>query len=140
MKALSDFDHWYAIYPRHVGKIAARRAYERAVKKHGASIEQLLAGAERYAQERRGQEPQFTKHPATWLSAGCWEDEAGHSSMALCESFAILPETPEWQSWRDHHERSGNSYSLTRMQTCKADGVPYIARTRLPMEATDACA
>jgi hypothetical protein len=29
----------------------------------------------RYAAERRGEDPRFTKHPATWLRKGCWSDE-----------------------------------------------------------------
>ena len=35
-----------------------------------------LAGAQRYAAERKDQDPKYTKHPATWLNGGCWEDEA----------------------------------------------------------------
>jgi hypothetical protein len=38
--------------------------------------EALIAGAQRYAVERREQDPKYTKHPATWLNAGCWQDEA----------------------------------------------------------------
>jgi len=34
-----------------------------------------IAGAQRYAVERQGQPPKYTKHPATWLNGGCWEDD-----------------------------------------------------------------
>lgn len=75
-----------------------------------------------------------------WMRRDAWRVIKGRSSKppTPAAGIPIMPETPEWQSWRDHHERSGNSYSLTCMQTCKADGVPYIARTRLPMETVDA--
>lgn len=29
----------------------------------------------RYAGERSGEDPTFTKHPSTWLNAGCWADQ-----------------------------------------------------------------
>ncbi|OKO71893.1 hypothetical protein AC630_31760 [Bradyrhizobium sp. AS23.2] len=35
----------------------------------------MLNGAMRYAAERTGQDPKFTKHPATWLNGECWKDE-----------------------------------------------------------------
>jgi hypothetical protein len=70
----AEFESWWSQYPRHVAKGAALKAYA-SPKKHGAAPEQLLAGAMRYAQERHGQDPKYTKHPATWLNGGCWDDE-----------------------------------------------------------------
>jgi hypothetical protein len=40
-----------------------------------ATPEELLAGAMRYAAERVGQDPKFTKNPATWLNKGSYADE-----------------------------------------------------------------
>jgi hypothetical protein len=34
----------------------------------------------RYAAERAGQPPKYTKHPATWLKGGCWADEPTNPS------------------------------------------------------------
>jgi hypothetical protein len=70
-----SFQEFWSVYPRRVAKESARRAFERALNA-GAAPETLIAGAKRYAIERAGQEPRYTKHPATWLNAGCWEDEA----------------------------------------------------------------
>lgn len=67
----ADFLDWYARYPRHEGKRNAAKAYERARKR--ATIEQLNAGAERYAADPN-RKPKFTKHPATWLNGDCWDD------------------------------------------------------------------
>jgi hypothetical protein len=66
------FEEFWRAYPRKVAKEAARRAFAAA----GVDPELLIAGAKRYANERAGEDPKFTKHPATWLNKGCWEDEA----------------------------------------------------------------
>src|SRR5258708_7455593 len=57
------FGRWYAQYPRKVGKAAARKASAKALQK--ATGEELLAGAMPYAAERDGQDPRYTRHPAT---------------------------------------------------------------------------
>ena len=57
-----------------MAKEAARKAFAKAAV-NGTDVEALIAGAQRYAVERQGQDPKYTKHPATWLNAGCWEDE-----------------------------------------------------------------
>jgi hypothetical protein len=69
------FERFWAVYPRKVAKEAARKAFAKVVE-NGTAVETLIAGAQRYAVERKGQDPKYTKHPATWLNAGCWEDEA----------------------------------------------------------------
>jgi len=79
-KLRADFDEFYAAYPRHVAKEAARRAFERAVKA-GADPVKIRLAAMRFAAERdREPDPvkreRFTPHPATWLNAGRWADEA----------------------------------------------------------------
>lgn len=74
------FTEFWNHYPRKAGKKAAERAFAKAVKE-GASPADLIAGAMRYAAEREGQDPRFTKHPATWLNGGCWEDEPTPGGM-----------------------------------------------------------
>lgn len=71
----SRFDEWWESYPRRDGKIAARKVYDRTIKRGLATHDELVAGACRYAQARAGQDPQFTKMPTTWLNAGSWADE-----------------------------------------------------------------
>jgi len=72
------FEEFWAAYPRHVGKLAAAKAFQRAVR-GGAAPEEITAGASRFAAERL-QEPdperreKFTPHAATWLNAGRWND------------------------------------------------------------------
>ena len=67
-----EFIDWYLVYPRKEGKGLAEKAYAKARKK--ATAEQLLAGAQRYADDPN-REKQFTKLPATWLNAESWDDE-----------------------------------------------------------------
>lgn len=67
------FEQFFQRCPRRVAKEAARKAYRGAIKR--ATHEQILAGVIRYAAERSGQDPKFTKHPSTWLSGACWDDD-----------------------------------------------------------------
>ena len=71
-----DFLDFYAAYPRHVGKEAARRAFEKAVKA-GTAPADIVEGARRYAAATAaaGTETRYIAHPATWLNAGRWNDD-----------------------------------------------------------------
>lgn len=72
----SDFLDFYAAYPRHVGKEAARRAFVKAVKA-GTPAADIIEGARRYATATAaaGTETRYVAHPATWLNAGRWSDD-----------------------------------------------------------------
>ena len=72
----SDFLDFYAAYPRHVGKEAARRAFVKAVKA-GTPAADIIEGARRYAAATAaaGTETRYVAHPATWLNAGRWSDD-----------------------------------------------------------------
>ncbi len=59
----AEFEAFWAAYPRHKDKAAARKAYGKA--KAATSAEEILAGAHRYAEERAGEEEKYTKHAAT---------------------------------------------------------------------------
>lgn len=75
-RVASEFEDFYASYPRHVGKDAARRAFEKAVKA-GTPAADIVDGARRYAAATAaaGTETRFIAHPATWLNAGRWSDD-----------------------------------------------------------------
>lgn len=82
----SCFDEWWSSYPRRDGKIAARRAYDRAIGRGLATHDELVAGARRYAEARAGQDPKFTKVPTTWLNGGHWADEPIPAGAGRSES------------------------------------------------------
>jgi hypothetical protein len=71
----AEFDAFWRIYPKRVGKIDARRAWDRALTR--VELGRLMAGAETYVRYIQGDpwRKQFTKDPATWLNKGCWDDE-----------------------------------------------------------------
>jgi len=69
----ADFETWYDVYPLHVGKGAAHKAWLRATKGGKATNDELIAGATRYRDDPN-RDPSYTKHPATWLNAGCHSD------------------------------------------------------------------
>lgn len=71
--ARPEFDRWYGGYPNKKAPEAALRAFIAARKK--ATLDELIAGRDRYAAEVKGQDKHLIKHPATWLNGGCWKDE-----------------------------------------------------------------
>jgi hypothetical protein len=68
-----DFEDWWNAYPRKIDKAKAVKAFQQALKVTTAAI--LLEGAQRYAAGRYGQDPTYTKYPASWLNGKCWQNE-----------------------------------------------------------------
>jgi hypothetical protein len=85
-----ETEFWPA-YPRKVGKPAALKAYLAARKR--SSFEAIMVGVRRYAQERAGEEAQFTKYPQGWLSGDHWNDEPTPRTAPRPHSTASPPET-----------------------------------------------
>lgn len=71
-RGLHGFDDFWAVYPRRSDKAAAKKAFDKAIKI--TNVSDILEGAQRYADDPN-RDPEFTKHAATWLNHGCWEDE-----------------------------------------------------------------
>ena len=67
------FDAFWAVYPRKVGKPNGLKAW-RAALKRGHDPDKITAAARRYAETRRGQDAQYTAHPATWLNGERYND------------------------------------------------------------------
>jgi predicted transcriptional regulator len=69
-----DFEKFWAVYPHKTGKLAAQRAFAKALTV--TDFDTLLAGAVSFANDPNlPSEKKYIKHPATWLNAGCWDDE-----------------------------------------------------------------
>lgn len=60
------------MYPRKVGKIAARKAWDKArpTPELFEQMKRTLAW-----QTQQWTDPQYIPHPATWLNQGRWDDE-----------------------------------------------------------------
>ena len=82
----TDFERFWTVYPRRVDKARAKKTWSSKVKQ-GCQPEDIIAGAQRYAKERNGQDPKYTKHPATYLNAKSWEDECTEE----VDPYAKLP-------------------------------------------------
>lgn len=68
-----DFVRFWTAYPRKVGKPAAFRAWQAAVKR-GADPEVLIAAAERYHDDP-SRKQDYTKHPGPWLNDERYNDQ-----------------------------------------------------------------
>jgi len=86
------FDRFWSVFPRKVGKGAARSVFQRVVSKAQATADELTAGAERYAAATAGKDPEFIAHPKTWLNAERWTDEPVRGRDTGSASHAHRPE------------------------------------------------
>jgi hypothetical protein len=68
----AEFENFWQAYPLKKGKAAARKAYAKA--RTTASADDILAGAQRYAQERANEDPHYTKWAQGWLNDQRWND------------------------------------------------------------------
>lgn len=73
------FAEFYKLYPRHVSRRTASRAFDAAIKR-GATPDEIMVGLARY---QFSPDPQFRPHPATWLNGERWLDETEESVPAL---------------------------------------------------------
>jgi hypothetical protein len=70
----SDYrEQFWAKYPRKTGKAAAIRKLDGVRKAGKVEFSSIMAAVEKYAAASR--DPQFIKHPETWINKGCWDDE-----------------------------------------------------------------
>lgn len=71
----TDFDHFWAAYPKKIGKKAARAAWEKARDK--PAVVDVLQAIDRakHSEQWRKENGQFIPHASTWLNQGRWDDE-----------------------------------------------------------------
>ena len=68
-----NFDQFWKLYPRKVGKGKARQAFEKALEK--TDIDIILAGVEAYVYHEGYNDMEFIAHPTSWLNGERWDDE-----------------------------------------------------------------
>jgi hypothetical protein len=115
-KLLSEeplFEGFWAVYPKKVGKGAARKAYRNALKR--ASHVEILAGAKAYAASKP--DPQYTAHASTWLNADRWLDEPERKlgNVLYCGPWKEVKPEPEGPKVTEE-ERQAN---LAKLATIK---------------------
>lgn len=92
------FDLFWEAYPRKVGKIAARKSFEKALAVCDGQV--LIKAAYDYAHDPYlPAQQQFIPHPATWLNRGSWEDGPLPERELTAEEKAIRAKA---KAQRDH--------------------------------------
>jgi hypothetical protein len=71
--AQTEFEQFWNVYPRKVGKDDAKAALVKALKRESFDI--ILAGVIRFAHDPNKPSKEFLPYPATWLNRGSWDDE-----------------------------------------------------------------
>lgn len=71
--ASADFDLFWSIYPKRVGKGQAQKAFVKAVKRAG--LDTVLNGARRLAEDPNLPDKQYIPNPTTWLNGDRWTDD-----------------------------------------------------------------
>ena len=90
-----NFDIFWDAYPRKEAKGAARKAWDKAVKK--TSEDSILEGVMKYSSRVAGSEKKFIAHPATWLNSERWDDETADAVASEDNGWFqpfTLPECP----------------------------------------------
>ena len=69
-----NFDRFYSLYPRKVGRLDAENAWRQMTAKYDATA--IIEGAKKFAAwcVSEGKEVRYIPHPATWLRGGRWMD------------------------------------------------------------------
>ncbi|WP_028392749.1 phage replisome organizer N-terminal domain-containing protein [Bacillus cihuensis] len=83
----NEFEQFWSIYPRKVDKKKAAKSFETALKNH--SLDTILAGTGKYAQQVQKTDKQYIKHPTTFLNNDSFIDgyEEGGGQIEKPESY-----------------------------------------------------
>ncbi len=68
-----QFETFWRTYPRRIGKGAARKSFEKALRLE--SFDGIMSGLQRQLSYYSSKEQQFIPHPTTWLNQERWSDE-----------------------------------------------------------------
>jgi hypothetical protein len=81
----TDFDSFWKMYPKKIGKKAALRAFQNARKSGLPEIHVVVSAIEKHrkSDQWRRDGGKFIPNPATWLNQGRWDDEIKTEDPAL---------------------------------------------------------
>ena len=98
----ADFDAFWELYPRKIGKTAARKAYAKARKE--VTAERIAEGVTNAAAVwfASNTEERFIPHPTTWLNRGGWDDEQETIPSTQALERVTLAQCPDAQP-HDRH-------------------------------------
>lgn len=70
----AEFERWWAVYPKHTNRPAARGAWRKA-REAWPSLGALLEATQAWLQQNPVSSTQYLPAPASWLANRRWEDE-----------------------------------------------------------------
>lgn len=104
MSVNESFNEFWNVYPKHLQKGEARKAFFKAVQRVG-DADTILEGARRMAADPNLPVKQFIPYPATWLNRDGWDDEPFPTREPL-PGVKPAAEIPEARAWvRAEHNR-----------------------------------
>lgn len=118
----------YAAYPKHVGRVAAIKAINKALKSKVITYQALMAATEEYAESvrhiRRGSADwHIVPHGATWYNDQRWSDDP--RDRPTYQSRTYQPGNPtDEQSREDKRQRDAEAQNRQRT---KEDVAAYVA-------------
>ena len=68
---IKEFQTFWSIYPRKVGKKSANKSFNKFDEKH---YDKILYGAQRFAEQNLATEEKYIPHATTWLNQERWLD------------------------------------------------------------------
>ena len=80
----AEFEKFWNVYPRKVGKGQAMKAWSKATVK--ASPVLIIASVEAWRGSKDFPAPEFVPHPATWLNAERWTDELSDKKQVVTDA------------------------------------------------------
>lgn len=107
-KSESDFEEFYSLYPRKVGKATARKAFEKALANN--DVEVIFDGVRRLVEDPNLPDTQFIPYPATWLNREGWNDEPYPSRevKGFTKPAAEVPGKNDWKLW--YHDQGDHTF------------------------------
>lgn len=85
----TDFDRWYAQYPKKRGKKAALKAWQKAKDKPALKIMLTTLAQQAQSPDWTRERGQFIPHPATYLNQGRWDDDVGEPKQQQWSDVAM---------------------------------------------------
>lgn len=99
--AADAFGSFWIVYPRKVGKQAARKAWTKALRTTTADV--ILAAVVAYRDDpNQPDDRTLIPHPSTWLNEGRWDDEPLPPRLAPSKPWSRIP---KGQEHLPEHER-----------------------------------
>lgn len=80
----AEFEKFWSVYPRKVGKGQAQKAWIKATGKAAAVL--IIASVEAWRGSKDFPAPEFVPHPATWLNAERWTDELSDRKQVVTDA------------------------------------------------------